>query len=327
MKTTLNHLSALGAVVLMSLALPVHAGTPSYYIYDESGHAIGEYDANGNPVQEHVYLGDRPVAVAVTNSGTTTVDYVSTDQLNAPRVITDSSQTVLWSWNSDPFGNGNPTGSLTYDLRFPGQQYDSETGHDYNYYRDYDASTGRYSESDPIGLGGGVNSYTYTVDNPMTRADLVGLYSPGWHSAFTQTGAEMSGASVSAAAGLGQLVAGVDNLPGSQNEGNAIWHGMCPGYASAMDCANWFQAYMNSELDRCDLEGLARALHALQDSFAAGHSGFQPYYGWYALFAMDLFSGNHFEGDYFPSELEQTLVTNFSAQLIQRFERKCHCHI
>lgn len=120
----------------------------SYYVYDESGHVIGEYDANGNPVQEHIYLGDRPVAVAVTSNNTTTVDYVTTDQLNTPRAITDSSQTVEWNWTSDPFGNGQPTGSLTYNLRFPGQYYDAETGHNYNDQRDYDPSTGRYIESD-----------------------------------------------------------------------------------------------------------------------------------------------------------------------------------
>ena len=135
----------LATFILIVVAPSVQATQPtSYFIYDESGHVIGEYDSSGNPIQEHVYLGDRPVAVVQGGSSTGgTVDYVTTDQLNTPRAITDSSQAVVWSWSSDPFGNGNPTGSLTYDLRFPGQQYDSETGHNYNYFRDYDASIGR----------------------------------------------------------------------------------------------------------------------------------------------------------------------------------------
>jgi RHS repeat-associated protein len=146
----------------------------SYYIYDEQGHVIGEYDANGNPVQEHVYLGDRPVAV-VQGGSSSTVGYVSTDQLNTPRVVTNSSKSVLWAWNSDPFGNGSPTGLLTYNMRFPGQYYDQETGHSYNYERDYDPSTGRYIESDPSGLQGGTNTYEYALENPLLRFDFYGL--------------------------------------------------------------------------------------------------------------------------------------------------------
>jgi RHS repeat-associated protein len=152
----------------------------SYYVYDESGHVIGEYDQNGNPIQEHIYLGDRPVAVAVTSTVNdtpiTTVDYVTTDQLNTPRDITDGSGAVIWSWNSDPFGNGQPTStSFTYNLRFPGQYYDVETGHDYNYHRDYDPSTDRYMESDPSGLKGGLNTYVYAGSNPFSHSDFLGL--------------------------------------------------------------------------------------------------------------------------------------------------------
>jgi RHS repeat-associated protein len=64
---------------------------------------------------------------------------------------------------------------LTYDLRFPGQQYDSETGHNYNYLRDYDSTSGRYLESDFIGLRGGINTYLYVLDNPLSRIDAYGL--------------------------------------------------------------------------------------------------------------------------------------------------------
>jgi RHS repeat-associated protein len=161
------------AALLVLVALPALA-TPStsYYIYDESGHVIGEYDANGNPVQEHIYLGDRPVAVVQGRNGS--VGYVTTDQLNTPRAITDSNQNIEWSWNSDPFGNGQPIGSLIYNFRLPGQYYDAETGHNFNNFRDYDSLNGRFIESDPVGLGGGVNTYTYTGDNPATESDPAG---------------------------------------------------------------------------------------------------------------------------------------------------------
>jgi RHS repeat-associated protein len=64
---------------------------------------------------------------------------------------------------------------FTYNLRFPGQQYDSVTGFNYNYFRDYDPAVARYVQSDPIGLKGGVNSYLYVVANPLALIDPRGL--------------------------------------------------------------------------------------------------------------------------------------------------------
>src|SRR5574344_1432101 len=61
------------------------------------------------------------------------------------------------------------------NLRFPGQYYDQETGTHYNFHRDYKPNAGRYVQSDPIGLEGGVNSYNYTYQNPLTY-----LGTDGW---------------------------------------------------------------------------------------------------------------------------------------------------
>ena len=81
----------------------------------------------------------------------------------------------MWQWNHEPFGNDAPLGSFTYELRFPGQFFDQATYLHYNYFRDYDPRTGRYLESDPIGLAGGVNTYAYAGSNPLTRIDPQGL--------------------------------------------------------------------------------------------------------------------------------------------------------
>jgi RHS repeat-associated protein len=57
----------------------------------------------------------------------------------------------------------------------PGQYYDQETNNYYNYFRDYDPATGRYIQSDPIGLDGGLNTYTYVSNNPVIYIDQNGL--------------------------------------------------------------------------------------------------------------------------------------------------------
>jgi RHS repeat-associated protein len=108
--------------------------------------------------------------------------YLHSDHLNTPRHATDQSQKLLWSWNSDAFGVGTPNADedgdgikLDMPLRFPGQQYDANSGLNYNYFRDYDPGTGRYVQSDPIGLSGGINIYAYAAGNPNNYLDPFGL--------------------------------------------------------------------------------------------------------------------------------------------------------
>jgi RHS repeat-associated protein len=152
-------------------------GGTTLFVYDEVGHLLGEYSSTGALIQETVWMDDIPVATLRPNGSTVTIYYVHTDHLNAPRIVTQSSDnSARWVWgggapNQNPLG----LGTFIYNLRFPGQYSQAETGLAYNYFRDYDAPTGRYLESDPIGLRGGINTYSYVGSNPISRTDPMGL--------------------------------------------------------------------------------------------------------------------------------------------------------
>jgi RHS repeat-associated protein len=180
--------------------------TVTLLMYDEAGHLLGEYNSGGSLIQETIWMGDIPVATLRPNgspgcTGTPCIFYVHTDQLNTPRKITQpSSNTLAWRWDTDPFGtvavNQNPggIGNFGYNLRFPGQYYQSETGLTYNYFRDYDPQTGRYLESDPIGLqGGSYSTYSYANSNPISNFDQLGLASSMAQQMFPQPATATSG--------------------------------------------------------------------------------------------------------------------------------------
>jgi RHS repeat-associated protein/uncharacterized repeat protein (TIGR02543 family) len=160
-------------------------GNTTQYVYDEQGHLAGEYDASGHLFQEILWLGDLPVAVLKPATGqavTSDIYYIHADHLGTPRKITrPGDNKVMWTWESEAFGASLPEqkpsglGNFVFNLRFPGQYYDQETGLFYNGFRNYDPTTGRYSESDPIGLAGGINTYGYVGGNPVNAIDPLGL--------------------------------------------------------------------------------------------------------------------------------------------------------
>ena len=164
------------------------------YVYDDDGHLVGEYAPNLADHAETLWLGDTPIAILKRRTGSSDggpggggtptawsglpaggvdVYFIHPDHLDTPRVVVNASNAPVWRWDSAPFGdtaaNENPTAgipSFTYNLRFPGQQYDRETGTHYNYFRDYEAGTGRYVQSDPVEDG---RSSSVAVGTPVAR--------------------------------------------------------------------------------------------------------------------------------------------------------------
>jgi RHS repeat-associated protein len=176
--------------------------TDTLFYYDLDGHLIAEADGSAGtsatlkPVKrEYIWLGDTLVAViagstptaAISATNTAAIYYVHSDHLDTPRLVTDATGKRRWSWDlmgAEPFGvtapNEAPAGQtgasvFTLNMRFPGQYLDKETGSFYNYFRNYNPSTGRYLQSDPIGLKGGLNTYGYVSGNPLSLVDPMGL--------------------------------------------------------------------------------------------------------------------------------------------------------
>ena len=157
----------------MLLVPPLSYSPIKYYLYDESKNFIGEYDNGGTTVSEHIYLNGQVVGLVKDNQ----LYYVHTDQIGTPRLITNTSNGIVWKWsNSDPFGRNLPNiQTIEYNKRFAGQYFDKESNLHYNYHRTYNPTTGRYIQSDPIGLAAGFNTYNYVQGNPLGYVDSLGL--------------------------------------------------------------------------------------------------------------------------------------------------------
>ena len=152
----------------------VEAGSTTRLFYGPAGTLLEESDATGTPGRGYLRVAGRPLA-AVTAAGD--LQWVLADQVGQPQKLLDASATLLWDRVAHPFGEtyAQVTGTETDELqRFPGQRFEQLTGLHYNYLRDYDPGLGRYIQSDPIGLKGGVNGYLYAQANPYKYVDPTG---------------------------------------------------------------------------------------------------------------------------------------------------------
>jgi RHS repeat-associated protein len=162
----------------VSMVTPI---TTRRFVYAADGRVMGEYGLSAADVKaefiwavpdaanDNAFGGDdgiggyAPLAVATPNaSGVIQINWVHGNHLGVPILITDSA--------------GNPA-TTPNDYLAPGFPGQSQVLSDlyYNRYRDYDPTTGRYIQADPIGLAGGPNDYAYVGGNPVNDVDPMGL--------------------------------------------------------------------------------------------------------------------------------------------------------
>ena len=152
------------------------------------GMLVEETTATGEFIRDYIYgTSYMPVAqvdVHQSTDGDSTeqVSYLYADHLDTPRLATAANGAVVWRWDSDAFGEGEPVSTATtgqqdtvINLRLPGQYYDAETKFYYNFNRYYELDIGRYVSSDKMGLRGGYNTYLYADANPIMYFDSLGL--------------------------------------------------------------------------------------------------------------------------------------------------------
>jgi RHS repeat-associated protein len=155
---------------------------PNLYSYGQDSSLLEEND--GGSITDYLYADGRPLAIIVMvpftgrlhRPPTPVFYYVHDDRLGTPQLVTDSTQTGQWSTTYDPYGTtGMIISGIAQNLRYPGQYFDLETGFNYNLNRDYMPNLGRYLETDPTGLGGGINTFAYANGNPLGFTDRSGL--------------------------------------------------------------------------------------------------------------------------------------------------------
>jgi RHS repeat-associated protein len=154
------------------------------YIYDLEGHLIAEATASsGATTRDYIWAAsndnspvDLPLAVVDIVAGIHTLNHVHTDHLGRPIRMTNAAKSTVWQALYKPWGEVQTTsGTITNNIRLPGQVFQIETAYAYNWNRHYDPITGRYTQPDPLRFVDGPSMYAYARNSPLMVTDRLGL--------------------------------------------------------------------------------------------------------------------------------------------------------